>query len=238
MALAVVWSFTHQVRITQNLRSELVAAEQRKVELDHLRKENERLAALQVPARELEALRADHGQLLRLRGEIERLSAVPVETGSATNLNAKREFTPAKDWRNVGHATPLATVETALWAAAGGDLDTLNRLISISVSARQRTESLLQELPDSVRNKFGSPEQLIALLAAKDMAFGSVRFESTQLNGADSAVAITLANLEGKLTRATLSLHLAESGWSLLVPDAVVDRYSASVRGGVIPNPR
>jgi hypothetical protein len=60
-------------RQTAALRDELAAVSRTAHELARLRTENVRLREKQIPAAELEALRADHAALPRLRAEIEAL---------------------------------------------------------------------------------------------------------------------------------------------------------------------
>ena len=57
----------------KQLRSELDAARKMKAELRQLESENHRLEDQQIPAAELERLRADHAALPRLRSEVEQL---------------------------------------------------------------------------------------------------------------------------------------------------------------------
>ena len=57
-------------------------------ELQRLRAENTRLRASQIPATELEALRADHAALSRLRVELDALSHPPVPASSASSTTS------------------------------------------------------------------------------------------------------------------------------------------------------
>lgn len=67
--VAIAW----QARETLRLRAELEVARLEAAESESLRAENQRLRAKQIPAAELEALRADHAAVLRLRAELESL---------------------------------------------------------------------------------------------------------------------------------------------------------------------
>lgn len=55
------------------LRGELERVQWETEELERLRTENQRLRGKQIPAAELEALRADHAAVARLRAELEEL---------------------------------------------------------------------------------------------------------------------------------------------------------------------
>ena len=64
---------TAQWRQTIALRGELELARPPQGEVARLRAENQTLRGKQIPAAELEALRADHAAIPRLRGEVEAL---------------------------------------------------------------------------------------------------------------------------------------------------------------------
>lgn len=66
---------------TTQLRGELEQVRFERDEVARLRAENQRLHARQIPAIELEALRADHAALPRLRAELEALQPRPPATG-------------------------------------------------------------------------------------------------------------------------------------------------------------
>lgn len=74
-SLVVGSGFLLQRQTTSALRSELALSRAEHRELGQLQKENQKLKAAQVPAGELERLRADHAAIMRLRNEIEAMKA-------------------------------------------------------------------------------------------------------------------------------------------------------------------
>lgn len=62
-----------QWQTTLLLRGELERVQWETEELERLRAENQRLRGKQIPAAELEALRADHAAVARLRAELDTL---------------------------------------------------------------------------------------------------------------------------------------------------------------------
>lgn len=68
---AALWSQRLQ---TMSLSTELDSARAATGELARLRAENQRLREKQIPAAQLEALRADHAALPQLRAQVEALS--------------------------------------------------------------------------------------------------------------------------------------------------------------------
>ncbi len=78
-----------QTQETEVLRGELAMLREERGELRRLTEQNRRLSAAQVPAAELERLRADHAAIGRLRAEIERLRATTEATAKRVDA-AKR----------------------------------------------------------------------------------------------------------------------------------------------------
>ena len=75
MAIAMAAGLLLQRQSGAALRAELEMLKEESRERTRLRDENARLVSQQIPAAELERLRADHAALVRLRGEIEELKS-------------------------------------------------------------------------------------------------------------------------------------------------------------------
>ena len=73
LVVAAGFAFGHQRREQATLRAEIELARSEVADVDALRRENQRLRENQIPAAELERLRADHAALPRLRAELEEL---------------------------------------------------------------------------------------------------------------------------------------------------------------------
>lgn len=135
--LAVPLVLQHQS--IAGLKIENHALEQRLdplTELDHLRAENQRLAALQVDADELAEWRRVKPELMRLRGEVGVLQAQLSEV-EAAKARLTEELGKAKglldrsrvyswvlkrdEWQNKGLDDPIDAVETLLWGWNSGD---------------------------------------------------------------------------------------------------------------------
>lgn len=161
--------------------------------LAQLREENRRQAATEPSAAELENLRADHAAIPRLRAEIDALrerirrapepSATPVPARFAVGSKVA-----AAEWRNAGTATPRAALETVLWAAAGGDIDTFASCLGLGEGRiRQAATALLESLPAEQRAQYRTPERLVAFLAIRDVPLGAARvIDWNEIGGAIS----------------------------------------------------
>jgi len=210
------------------LRNQLVLQREQSLKLNRLREENRRLVAAQVTEEQLSALRGDRVALKRLRSEIDALKNRAKESprSAASIKSVPAAFIAACDWRNVGDATPAAALQTALWAAAGGDLETLTRMLFLDAKVKAQAGLLFAGLPEAVRQQYGSAERLIALLTAKDVPLGAMQpLEEKPFGPDDVAIAVRLQNPEGKTRDLALTAHRTDDGWRLQVPASALRKY-------------
>jgi hypothetical protein len=207
-----------------------------------LTSENQRLVAAQPTAQEIEKLLADRKAIARLRSELETMhrraeAAARATTPSAAEGNplatapSLRGGTVAYQlWKNAGQATPDATFETVLWAAAGGELETVADLLAFDADARSRAAAVFAGLPDSIRNELGTPERLIALLVADDVPLGSAMVVAQIPTPTDTKVVAQVIDTDGTRKMSQFSLRADGNSWRLVVPRNVVERYAARLQ--------
>ncbi len=244
LGMGSVWLGVQQFRVWQELRAELADLRQRQNEEERLRSENRRLRDSQVQASELEGLREDHAAVVRLRREIEtqrRQAEAATKIAEAMVAAPRKEYVPsildgpmpANMWRNAGGATPVAAVETVLWAAAGGDIDVLAGRLTFDSGVRAKAEALLAGLPEAARAGYGSPEQFIAALTAKDVPLGNAKIYDTKYEIEDSRFMIAEVRDTdgGKARQVQLRLRETNGEWKLLVSARVIENYAAALKG-------
>ena len=183
--------------------------------------DEEALAQLKKDIAELEARAAARARLK------------PTPAANAINSSITEKMLPVAEWKNAGIATPTATLETALWAAAAGDVEELAGLLSIDPVVRTQVNAMLMSLPESLRQDYGTPERLIALLAAGDVPLGAAQihdFKASDLNG--TKLTAVLRDTENKYRSANLTLRQEGEAWKIVVPAKAVDRYAAMLKGG------
>ena len=251
-ALLVVASgvFALQRAAAAQAREEVALLRSQREDEARLRDENSRLVVAQVPEAELERLKADRAALGRLRAEVDELreranerskpaaapvSVAPVTPKLAQTLSDDEGMATGK-CRNVGRATPAAAIETALWAGAGGDVEALAGLLYFDARSRQAAEQLLASVSGPLRAQCNTPEQLIAMLTAKDIPLGRARMIQVfdQKDGVASdhvTVALELSDPKGKSKNAGLLLRQTDDGWKLVVRDKVIEDYAAKLKG-------
>lgn len=236
LAAVVAASLIAQRQATADLRRQAAALQKRSADLAALRAKNDRLLAGRPATTELESLRADHAAVGRLQNEIAAMrrradSLAPTEALPPTNSSGPatlfdRALEP-REWTNAGRHTPAAALETALWAAAGGDLEQLASTLWLAPDTRTKAEALLATLPADARSHYPTPERLIALLAARDVPLGPARI-TTEVPTADGSILVAgLRDPAGKEKAVALSFRTDGDRWQIVVPPTAVDRYQA-----------
>ncbi|MES2695867.1 MAG: hypothetical protein V4773_20505 [Verrucomicrobiota bacterium] len=240
-AVGGVWS---QRYVTEELRHELARAKEAQADGKRQQVENARLAAGQQSAEELERLRSDRVALQRLRAEVEALKtsfkkapAAPAQNttkgveGAGTFADGRTA--KAEEWKNVGRATPVAAFETALWAAAAGDVDALAAGIMTDVTTRPEVDRLWGQLSPAERLQYGSPERLLAALTLKDIPLGTAQVSHTQVlkpgeyGFTEETASVVAVVIDADKKRRPLGLFLRRAGdeWRLLLPASAVRKY-------------
>lgn len=180
-------------------------------EWTRLQKEHERLIHLKSLAIEARRLAGTRGTLVAVNpGESSAEPPGSLKTGT---------WAPSTDWRNCGRSSPESAVETALWAASGGDLNTLKESLYLGDEARSKAEAILANLPDDARRQYASPEDLLALIVAGNVPLDSALIVARQQNEADDVTEyVRLRDSQGRTRQVFLSLRKGQDGWRLSVP--------------------
>jgi hypothetical protein len=163
------------------------------------------LATLARTDRELASLQAEQQRLnqrLPSEAEMKQLLAAATEAndlkqavarrthpggGAALGQSAVGEWSPASTWRNRGIASPRDTVETALWAATGGDTTRFSQLLELSDEVRTQATALLEQLPMDSQLRYPNVEGLIAAFTVQHIPIGPAQIVSSRQPDADHA---------------------------------------------------
>ncbi len=136
----------------------------------------------------------------------------------------------AEQWQNRGYTTPENALETVLWAAAGGDLDTLKTALQFDAFGRAEAESLLARMPATTRETYRTPEGLMTLFIAGDAPLGSLNVLSRQDTGPSTALAYAaLTDANGTIRQTCLSFVRDGDRWRLVVPANAVGKVAQRV---------
>lgn len=181
--------------------------------------QTEDIAALR---KELAALRASTQEIAKFAQMAQAAQAVKQLDKSSESVASK--IVPVGQLTNKGRNTPEAATETALWAATGGDVETLAGSMTFNAEGRARADQWFASLSPEVRQQYGSAEKVIALLIARDAAnlTGMQVIGQKELTANDTAVRIRFAS-EGNTKDDNLVMHRTNDGWRMLLNDKAVE---------------
>lgn len=198
---------------------------------------------------------AEHEELLRLRSELETLrrsqAAAAVGPTSATTSssptgNNGAAATPAANSRtipvevmgNVGRATPRAAGQTEAWAVQHGDVDTAASLLTFAPEERAKLEAVIAALPENLREQYGTPERLMAMvMAGTPRPIAGVQILEEKEQGPDDYVQqIQLKYADGRTRNDELTFHRETDGWKRVVSPASVERVITALKNGPLPH--
>mgnify|MGYP003641419409 CR=1 FL=1 len=178
------------------------------------------------------------------RPPLARMEAKSLEEGT---------WTPAAAWKNEGRSTPQSAVATLLWAAAGGDLTTLQTTLEFDEATRAEARAWFDTLPPVTRALYAGPEDLVASVTIKNINPASAQLSWFHLTDAEHAiVGVQLVAPELSLPRAesgmadfaapspakadivphsltVLNLRRSASGWRVVVPATAIARVGQSL---------
>ncbi len=202
---------------------------------------------------ELERLRGEHDELLRLRGQVSQLRQqvanqpkAPTkaisdgrnkaddrgafELENARTLLAKAPEIPMiqrNEFRNAGYATSLASFDTMNWAAANRNTNAMFNAIGLESKARKRADELFAQMPEPIRQKYGSVDALLVdwrmNLAEAPEAY---RVLSQREDGPDAAIlTVQFQYPNSRVRENDLSFYRDQSGvWRQAMPPQVMDK--------------
>jgi hypothetical protein len=249
IAVAIVWGY--EKKSTAHLRVQIDALRLQSSEVDSLRREKERLQQLQPNAEELATLQREAAERARLQREL--AAREEAQRNAPAPALKVGEWLPPSAWKNRGHANPTATVETTLWAAAGGDVARVKDMLQFDDRVRAKAEAILARLPEKARALYDSPEQFIAAFMTKSVPLGDAQLVWQHQEGPDDASVCVfvkdtdsspahiqptversgpidlvppMAPQNRKTRSAYMSLRRTEDGWRIVVPEPAVDKIA------------
>jgi hypothetical protein len=173
---------------------------------------------------ELEKLKADVATMKQRAQDFARAAGVTPGAG---------KIIPVSDWKNAGRDTPQSGLETALWAATGGEVETLAGSLTFTASARQKADAFFAGLSENTRQQYGSAEKLLALMISKDASSvaGMAVLGQKEVTPDDVGMRVRFANDEGKTKEQSFLLHRGNAGWQLVLNDDAVEKFAKQVSG-------
>lgn len=181
-AVTVGWCWQRSAQT--ELRAELDALREKAAALVTARQARTRLQQQQPSAEDLANWQRAAEEAARVRREF----AAQEETQRGLPALRPGEWISAGAWQNRGDAHPLASVETMLWAAAGGEINAMIELFQLDDVVRARADALLARLPAAARENYTRAEKLVAEFATKAIPLTAAQLVWQQPLGADEAI--------------------------------------------------
>jgi hypothetical protein len=178
---------------------------------------------LKVAPTEWQQLRRDVDTLKARTQEIVRVQAAQSPESSGPPPGG---FVAVNALKNAGRALPTAAVETLLWAAAQGELDTLAGSLWLDKAARAKADAWFAKLPPESQTQFGSSEKVLATLLSarvgKELAAMGVVSQTDQ--GPDLTVMrVRFQNAEGQQKDDKWPFRRTDDGWRLIITEKGLD---------------
>ena len=248
VGVGVVWGINRMATI--DLRAQLEATRHEIVEWTALRRERDRLERLQREAEK--RVRNQHATVVLARSEPGLAAHEDFARQPPTSLIVG-EWLPLSAWKNRGHSTPSASVETTLWAAAGGDVETLKDMLQVDELVRAKADAVVASLSASSRAMYPSAEHLIAAFTTKSVPLGDAQLVWQHQLTPDEAVACVFVKNEdanissssavplpggtadkippmglpsNKRIATYLSLRRMDDRWRLVVPMSAIEKIA------------
>jgi hypothetical protein len=135
----------------------------------------------------------------------------------------------ASPYRDAGQTTPIAALETFMWASDRGDTTALARTIVFGGNGRQKAQAVLAALPQEAQAQFSSPEELYALFIADDALTSPpppediIHSVTVQPDGPDRAILVFPGTNHQQVYQNTAD------GWKLVFPEIAVEQFANSI---------
>lgn len=161
-------------------------------------------------------------------------AAVAMKEMSNVGSDAPVKLTPAGDLKNLGNQTPDTAVQTTLWAAVAGDVDALATGFAFTPAGRAKADAWFASLSEGTRQKYGSPEKIIALMVARDAAglAGMQVLGQKEISSSDVGVRVRFANGDGQTKDDNVVMHRVGTDWKMLLSDTTVQKFAKKLGGG------
>lgn len=227
LALMAGGAWLLQRQAATQLRDELALVRGDQRELERLRAERTRLQAMQPTPAELEQLRGDRAALPRLQDEVGQLRQQTQAMVQAAE-RAALPLTPTASLGNAGRATPGAAIETLFWAARRHDAASISTMLTYNPMPRKAADVLFRGLPEGVRQKYGTANDLIARFTADELSVTAMRIVQQEpvgsTDGQRMAVLVRTQNEDGSARERPIMLTRRDEGWGVEVTPQMVQR--------------
>ena len=235
----------HERAVATELQSRFAALRQQEQRLSSLNAERDRLR---------EQLLAAASQTSRAPTAVADPELRRVEAPVRPAVFAVGEWTPAAAWKNEGRSTPRSTIATLLWAAVGGDLAAIQKVLEFDDATRAKARAWFETLPPATRSLYVTPENLVASVTIRNIPPTTAQLSWFPQTDAEHAIVGVMLAAPGLSVSeptpiidpsvggtppalakhnanrlAVLALHRTSAGWRVVVPAAAIERMAEAL---------
>ncbi len=144
----------------------------------------------------------------------------------ASSLNHKG--LDPEQWSNKGYGTPYESVETLIFSAANGDLQTMKDSLVFSPESEALAKRLFEKLPASIRQEQGNLETVIAMMTIDQVPLAHAQITSFKelTDEAREVFMLFSPNLDSPRHVKLDLIQLPDTTWKVLVPPQAITEYS------------
>jgi type II secretory pathway pseudopilin PulG len=160
------------------------------------------------------------------------------ENGTTSSRELQPGLKPLSALSYAGQSTPLATVDSGLWAIYHGDIDQLTKLITLTPAGNNAAATLFSSLPAETQAQLQNPEYMIALLIAYGYNAVGYQVLGDHQNSDDPAnwtVQAVVQLEDGRTIRPNTTLQESNGSWQVEFDQNAVKQFAFFLTGAVAP---
>jgi hypothetical protein len=150
------------------------------------------------------------------------------EAALADNRDPLSGLVRLERFENSGQATPVAALQTAVWASLHGDDETLAKVLMLSEEGQAQAQQLLDRLPAEARGRWTMDR-----LAALSVGDGVTNMNALQImqQQSDGDRATLMLRFPGQPPR-PFAFRRGPLGWQLVLPAEVIRATARKIGAG------
>jgi len=163
-----------------------------------------------------------------------------VENGTMPPRELQPGLKPLSALTYAGQSTPLAAVDSGLWAIYHGDIDQLTKLIALTPAGRDAAATLFSSVPAETQAQLQTPEYMMALLIAYSYNAVGYQVLGDHQNSDDPAswtVQAVVQLEDGRTARPSSILQESNGSWQIEFDQNAVKQSAIFLTGAVAPLP-
>ena len=133
-----------------------------------------------------------------------------------------------------GNSTPLAAIDSSLWAVYHSDIDQLAKLIALTPAGKDAAAALFASLPAESQARMQDPEHMTALLVAYGCNAVGYQVQASHQSGGDPAswtVRVLVQSEDGRSSGLNIPLRQTGGSWQLECDQGEVKQLAALLNG-------